>query len=283
MEKPAPPTGVADPGCNRRVGLPDGGNRGASQALQSTMKKFLLFGGFGLLVVLAVVYVGVTFFFGSIVKSTVNRVGPKVTQSRVELSSATISPLAGTGTLSGFTVGNPAAWSAGDALSLGTMHLDMEPKSIFSDVIVVNELVIDEPVFNYESRLLTSNIGDLLANIKKYGGEGDKEAAKDGPPKKFIVKKLRFTNGKATLGVGFGAAAVPVPLPEIRLDDVGVAEGGVTGSQLAVTVLGDVLKTVAETVAKSPGHAGADTLEKAKEAAKQVTDSVKGLFKEKKP
>jgi hypothetical protein len=246
------------------------------------MKKFLIFGGLGLLVVLVVVYIGVNFFFGSIVKSTVNRVGPKVTQSKVVLRSATISPLAGTGTLGGFTVGNPEGWSGGDVLSLGTIHLDMEPKSVFSDVIVINELVIDEPVFNYETRLLSSNIGDLLGNIKKYGGAGDKEAAEGGQPKKFIVKKLRFTNGKATLGVGLGSAAVPLPLPEIRLDDIGVAEGGVTGSRLAVIVLGDVLKTVVETVAKSPGHAGVGTLEKAMEAAKQVGDGVKDLFKEKK-
>ena len=97
-----------------------------------------------------------------------------------------------------------------------------------------------------------------------------------------IAETGRFTNGKATFGVGLGAAAVPVPLPEIRLDDVGVAEGGVTGSQLAVIVLGDVLKTVVETVAKAPGHTGADTFQKAKEAAKDLGASVKDLFTEKK-
>jgi len=246
------------------------------------MKKFLLFSGLGLLVVLAVVYVGVTFFLGNIVKSTVNRVGPKVTQSKVVLDSVSISLLAGTGTLSGFTVGNPAGWSEGNVLSLGTVHLDLEPKTLLSDVIVINELVIDRPEFNYETRLVSSNLGDLLANIQKHGAEGDKETVKDGPPKKFIVKKLRFTNGKATVGVGATAPAVPIPLPEIRLDDVGVAEGGVTGSRLSVIVLGDVLKTVVEAVAKSPGHAGLGTLEKLKDAGKDIGDSVKGLFKEKK-
>ena len=246
------------------------------------MKKFLLYGGLGLLLVLVVAYVAVTFFLGDIVKRTVNRVGPRMTQSSVVLASATISPVAGTGTLGGFTVGNPAGWGSGNALSLGTVHLDMEPKTVFRDVIVINELVIDEPQFHYETRLVSSNIGDLLANMKKYKGGDEKEIAQEGPPKKFIVKKLRFTNGKATFGVGLGAAAVPVPLPEIRLDDVGVAEGGVTGSQLAVIVLGDVLKTVVETVAKAPGHTGADTFQKAKEAAKDLGASVKDLFTEKK-
>jgi len=246
------------------------------------MKKFLLVGGLGLMVVLLVAYFAMTYFVGGIVKSTVNRVGPKATQSSVVLSAATISPLAGTGTLTGFTVGNPAGWSAGNALSLGTVQLDLEPKSVLSDVIVINELVVDQPEFNYETRFVSSNIGDLLANIEKYIGAGEKEIGKEeGPPKKFIVKKLRFTNGKATVGVG--VAALPVPLPEIRLDDVGVAEGGITGGRLAAVVMGDVLKSIVAAVAHAPGMTGANTLEKAKEAGKFIEDSVKSLFKEKKP
>jgi len=234
------------------------------------------------MVVLLVAYFALTYFMGSIVKSTVNRVGPKLAQTKVELVSAKISPLAGSGTLSGFTVGNPAGWSDGNALSLGTMHLDLKPTSVFSDVIVINELVIDQPEFNYETRLISSNIGDLLANIEKYLGAGEKEIGKDtGPSKKFIVKKLRLTNGKATVGVG--VAALPVPLPEIRLDDVGVAEGGITGGRLAAVVMGDVLKSIVGVATEARGLTGADSLHKMKEAGKYIEDSVKSLFKEKKP
>jgi len=234
------------------------------------------------MVVLLVAYFALTYFMGGIIKSTVNRVGPKMAQTKVELVSAKISPLAGSGTLSGFTVGNPAGWSDGNALSLGTMQLDMAPKSVFSDVIVINELVIDQPEFNYETRLVASNIGDLLANIEKYLGAGEKEIGKDeGPPKKFIVKKLRLTNGKATVGVG--VAALPVPLPEIRLDDVGVAEGGITGGRLAAVVMGHVLKSIVGAATQAPQGTGADNLQKVKEAGKFIEDSVKSLFKEKKP
>ena len=246
------------------------------------MKKFFAVLGLGLLILLIAAYIGVSFFLGSIVKSAVNRVGPKVAGAPVELESATISPRTGQGTLGGFTVGNPERWSDGRALYLGTMQVDLEPKSLFGDVIVINELVIDQPEFNYETRLVESNIGDLLANIEKYVGAGEKEIGKEsGPPKKFIVKKLRFTNGKATVGVG--VAALPVPLPEIQLDNIGVAEGGVTGGRVAALVMGDVLKTIVQAVTKAPGAAGAGTLDKTVEAAKQLGDTVKDLFKEKKP
>ncbi len=245
------------------------------------MKKFLLFGGLGLLLVLGVVYVVVAFYLGNIVKAGVNNLGPKITQTKVELASATLSPFTGTGTLSGLTVGNPAGWGDGRAFYLGTVHLSVEPKTVFHDVVVISELTIDQPEFNYDTKIVSSNIGDLVGNIQKYAGSGAKEPAakNDGPAKKFIVKKLRFTNGKATLTVG--GAALPVPLPEIRLDDLGVAEGGLTGDQLSAVVMTDVLKTIVAAATEKRGLTGADSLEKTKEAAKQLGNSVKDLFKKK--
>jgi hypothetical protein len=112
------------------------------------MKKLLLILGGGLLLVLVGGYVVGTFFLGSIVRSGVNSFGPKLTQTKVVLAEADISPLTGSGSLRGLAVGNPAGWSEGNAFSLGKVHLDVEPCSIFGDHIDFNEIIIDEPVFN---------------------------------------------------------------------------------------------------------------------------------------
>lgn len=245
------------------------------------MKKFLLYCGVTLLVLVAVAYIGVAFFLGSMVKGAVNRLGPRLAGTNVELVSATISPLSGTGTLGGLTVGNPPGWSGNRALYLGRAHIEVQPSSLFKDVIVINELTIEEPEFNYETHIVSSNISDLLANIEKYTGSGSDTDKSSGSGKKFIVKKLRFINGKATVGVGI--AALPVPLPEIQLDNIGMAEGGVTGARLSAIILGDVLKTVVKAATDARGLTGADSYEKTKEAARQLSESVKGLFKEKKP
>jgi hypothetical protein len=243
------------------------------------MKKFLLLGGLGVLVLLGAVYIGVAFFLGGIAKGAVNQLGPKITQSTVVLESATISPLSGVGTLTGFTVGNPAGWSSTPALRLGRVHLALAPKTVFSDVIVIEELTIERPEFNYETRLVSSNIADLLANVEKFTGAGKETTKTEGPPKKFIVKKLRFVEGKATVAVG--GAALPVPLPEIKLDNVGLQEGGLTGAQLSAVVLRDVLRTIVKAATEARGLTGADSLEKTKEAAKQLGESVKDLFNRK--
>src|SRR5947209_5911002 len=62
------------------------------------MKKFLVYGLAAAVVVLLVGYITMQFFLGSIVKAGVNRFGPGITQTKVELQGANLSPLSGAGT-----------------------------------------------------------------------------------------------------------------------------------------------------------------------------------------
>ena len=247
-------------------------------------KTFLVLGLGGLIAAIAAYIVG-AYFLGSIVTSGVNSFGPKLTQTKVVLAGANLSPLTGSGTLSGLSVGNPAGWSDGDAFALGKVHVDVEPFSLFGDHIVVNEIIIDEPVFNYETKIVSSNIKDLLKNIEAFtGGGGQEPATKEGKPIKFVVKKFRLTNAKATLGAA--GAALPVPLPPISLDNLGVDKGGITADELAAElmthVLGSIVSGTAKALGQLGGTAGAASLEKTKDAAKQVGDTLKGLFKKEK-
>ncbi len=249
------------------------------------MKKALLVLGLGMVAVLIAAYIGVAYFLGSIVKTGVNSLGPKLTQARVELAGARLSPLTGSGTLTGLTVGNPAGWSEGNAFSLGKVHMDIEPMSIFRDHIVINEIIIDEPVFNYETKIVASNIQDLLKNIQKFTGQGGKTPeTKEGKSIKFVVKKFRLTNAKAT--VGMGPSALPVPLPPASLDNLGVDRGGITADQLAGEIMASVLGSIANGTANALGQvgsaAGSMTVEQMKEAAKNAGDALKGLLKKEK-
>lgn len=246
------------------------------------MKKVLLVLGLGGLILLIGVYIGVAYFLGSIVKTGVNSFGPKLTQTKVELRGAHLSPLTGSGTLSGLTVGNPKGWSEGNAFALGQVHVDVDPFSLFGDHIVVNEIVIDQPVFNYETRIFSSNIKDLLKNIEAFTGGGGKTAeTADGKPVKFVVKKFRLTNAQATVGVG--PTALAVPLPPVSLDNLGGDKGGITPDQLATEIMSHVLGSIATGTAnaltQTGGAAGSISLEKTKEAAKQAGEAIKGLFK----
>jgi hypothetical protein len=245
------------------------------------MKKLLVYGALALLVILVAGYITMQFFLGGIVKAGVNKFGPSITQTKVELSGANVSPLSGDGTLTGLAVGNPAGWSNANAFYLGKVHISMEPFSVLKDHIVINELIIEKPEFLYETRLVSSNIGDLLKNIEKSVGAKESEPkTKSGQPIKMVVKKLSIRDGKVT--VGFGAGAIPLVLPPIELTDIGTAEGGVTPAQVSVAVMRNVTTQVVaaatQAMTKLGGTSGANTLE----AARQAGEAIKGLFTPKK-
>jgi hypothetical protein len=241
------------------------------------MKKLLFL--LGCLVVFAVIAIAaVSFFLGSIVKAGVNRFGPAYARAKVELADAQISLFTGSGTITGFLVGNPPGWQSDKAIYLGQAHLSMQPLSLLRDHIVINDILIDRPEFVYESRFPGSNLNDLLKNTQTSDG-GSKNAAEPTKPKsghsvRIEVKRFQLQNGKVTIGAG--ANAVTVPLPTLTLVDLGTKEGGIPADQLASIVMKDVLRQVlaaatGEVIKAGRSAGGAETV-------KKVEDSIKKLF-----
>ncbi len=243
------------------------------------MKKILGFSFLAVLVLAVGLYITLQFFLGSIVKAGVNKFGPSITQTRVELQGAHISPLSGAGSLTGIAVGNPQGWSQADAFRLGKVHVNMEPFSVFKDHIVINELVIEQPEFLYETKIIASNIGDLLKNIEKsIGGKEAEAKTKDGKPIKMVVKKLVLKDGKVTLGVGGAGGMMALPMPEINMVDIGVAEGGITPAQLVFAIMRNVTTSIVAASTGALTKLGGTTGAASAEGAKQIGEAIKGMF-----
>ncbi len=82
------------------------------------MKKSYL----AILAVIAVAAVALFFWFsnplGSILKATIEKFGPEMTQATVRVSKVDISPTTGQGGLSGLLLGNPRGFKTGYALRI---------------------------------------------------------------------------------------------------------------------------------------------------------------------
>jgi uncharacterized protein involved in outer membrane biogenesis len=242
------------------------------------MKKLLI--ALGVLAgVLVVAFVVLSFFLGSIVKAGVNKFGPQITQTKCELQGATLSPLSGSGTLSGLVIGNPQGWSDNNLCALGKIQIALKPFSVLGDHIVVDTIDIDAPEFNYETKLVASNVNDLLKNIEQAvgGGGAATKPEKAGKPIKFEVKKFRMTNGKVRLGIG--PTAMSLPMPTVELADLGTKEGGITADQLAFAVMRSVTASVVAASTQALTKIGGTSGAAAAEGAKQIGDAIKGLFK----
>ena len=228
---------------------------------------------------LLVAYLGLNFFLGSVVKAGVNRFGPRITQTKVELAGAQISPLSGRGTLTGLAVGNPKGWNATNAFYLGTVRIALKPFSIFGDHIVVHEIFIDRPEFVYETKIIASNIGDLLKNIETAtGGTTPKgqPTDKNGRQIKFAVKHFLMQNGTITVGVG--PTALTLPMPTIELNDLGTQEGGITPDQLTYAIMRSVTPSIIAATAQAAGQIGSTSGAAALQGVKKTGEAIQSLF-----
>jgi hypothetical protein len=179
--------------------------------------------------------------------------------------------------LRGLTVGNPKGWSDANAFRLGKVQIKMQPFTVMADHIIIDELIVEQPEFLYETKIVASNIGDLLKNIEQsMGGKTSDPKTKEGKPVKMEIKKLALHSGRVTLGVG--TAAMTMPMPPIDMINIGSAEGGLTPAQIAFAVMRNVTSSVVSAstgaLTKLGGTSGAATLE----GAKQVGEAIRGIF-----
>src|SRR3954466_3164787 len=107
----------------------------------------------GLVVLLILALVAGYFFLGTIVKSGVEKVGPRVTKTDVKLKGATLSVFSGSGELKGFVVGNPEGYKSPSAIQVGSMAVSVQPGSVMSDKIVVHSIKMVAPEITFEGTL----------------------------------------------------------------------------------------------------------------------------------
>jgi hypothetical protein len=259
------------------------------------MFKKILLACLGLFVIALIV--GVLFgakILNSSIKTGVEKIGPKVTQTSVTLESVDLSIFSGAGTIKGLNVGNPTGFKSENIFALGQIDVAIDIGSLLSDTIIIDKIIIKDPAISYETRLSTSNVKQLLANIEAFTGPADTTAedpteVKAGPSKKIVIKQVVVEG--ATVFVGVLGVGQKVPLPRIELTDLG-EDRDLTIAQAIDIVLKEVTKAIGPAISgagvmlKDGGKALLDgaltgddsAMKKAGESLKGATDGIKGLF-----
>jgi len=257
------------------------------------MKRILLFAGIGLVVLVVALVVAVSLFLDSGLKRGVETFGPRLTKTSVKLDDVSISLLSGSGKVKGFELGNPEGFKSPTAIKVGTATLAVKPGSLFSEKVVVNEINVQGPEITFETDLRGNNLSKILSNLEEAtGGPAQTTPAETEPEasRKLQVNEFVVTGGKINVSLtALGGKGATVPLPEIRLKDLGTGPEGITAASLTKQVLNVVLNeaiksagTVASDLAKG---VAADVTGQANTAATQAVDrlnkSLGGLLKKK--
>ncbi|MGB0459932.1 MAG: hypothetical protein ACPGH0_02005 [Opitutales bacterium] len=216
------------------------------------LKKLFFF----LLGLFALCLIGIFFFGSSLlnqsVSTTINAVGPKVTQTPVSVEAVELSLTSGSGTITGLKVGNPKGYKSENIFELGEIQVDIQPTSLTNDTIVIKKVHINGPKISYEKTLHSSNLKDLQNNIKAFvqnlpgaGGERTEgtlsDPASDKPAKKVIIEDFQIKGG--TVYAGLMGMGIEVPLPALSFKNIG-ADDGPSFAELGDLIIQEILHVV---------------------------------------
>ena len=259
------------------------------------MKKWIVRIALVVVVLLVIVVVAVGLFLDSGIKKGVETFGPELTKVSIKLDSVSVSLLSGGGKIKGLVVGNPEGCKSPSAITLSSASLSLKPGSLLSDKIVIKSIVVEAPEITIEGSPTKNNLTKIMENVDAaVGGSGAPvtnapAATVQKASKKLQVDEFVITGAKVHYTIpGMGGKVVTLPMPDIRLNDLGTGPDGITAADLTKRVLnkltGDVVKVLVAEGGKLGKEAVGTVTDAAGKAAGEAGKTIKGvtdIFKKK--
>ena len=220
-------------------------------------------------VVAGVVIVGLS--LGKIVKTGIETVGPKITQTTFKVDSVDLSLLSGSAGLNGFVLGNPDGFKSPSAISIGKAAVSILPSSIMSEKIVIHSVEVRDAEITFEGNPLgANNLSKIMDNVNALAGgstpntnaaaTGSSSSSASKPGKKLEVDDFLISGAKVHANItgipGLGTKEITVTIPDIHFTDLGKGDGGITAGDLVQKVLGQVTAETVKSLASSATDLG---------------------------
>ncbi|MBQ7413765.1 MAG: hypothetical protein IJV07_05820 [Alphaproteobacteria bacterium] len=229
--------------------------------------------------ILIVALIAAYYYLGSIVKEAVTRFVPPITGTSAVVEHVDLSLLKGNVEIRGLKIGNPKGYSENNIFELGKIKVVFQPKTVLSDKIIIDSIVISGTKVSAELKnlySLDSNIGAIKKNVESYLGNhsnkatapaADKSKSKSdsSPEKKVVVRDLLIE--KSEVSVGAAGQTIGLLLPDIHQQ--GIGEGKQNKS------IGDIIADILDSISiESVKAVAASAKDLAKQGVKQATDLV---------
>ncbi len=257
------------------------------------MKKALLFGAVGILLLTVIGLAVFVAYLDSIVKAGIEAAGPKITGTTVTVESVQLSLLTGEGRVKGLVIGNPKGYQTPSAFKLGDAHVKVNLRSALTDKLIIEEIVVDAPDVTYEAAVAGSNIAKIQEHVAAFGktlsGRGPSaQPARDvgAHQKKVQINHFIVRNGRVNASAT--GRSVTVPLQEIHLKDLGKDSQGTSVQMVFAQVIAEINKSVLQAIAGSGkflekgaeavGEAAKGLGSEAEKSGSKAVEGVKGLF-----
>jgi len=228
----------------------------------------------------------VGFFLGTIVKTGMETVGPKITQVSIKVDAVNLSLLTGSARVKGLVVGNPEGYKTPQAISVGSAAVGVNPFSVLSDKIVVRSVRVEAAEITFEGGLGGNNLSKIMQNVNagsKSGGPASTNTtarAGNEPGRKIEVDDFLITGAMVHVNLtGMSGKEMTLPLPDIHLTNLGKGNAGITATDLTRRVLGAITTATIKVVGSATTDFGKGSGKAVGEGMNKITSGVGGLFK----
>lgn len=222
-----------------------------------------------------------------LIKMAVNNVGSHVVGTKVTLDDVTFSPFSGLVVLKGFSVANPAGFETPYAVQLGSVKVQLNPKSLLTDRIQIQEIIITEPEITLEGSMKNNNLTKLQEGM--MGSTTAETAPAEQQPAAESTKKVAKNVEIDLVQVQAGKVNITKPLAltanlgTITLRDIGKEEGDkVTLAEFIGNMMNAAMGAATKAAASEMAQQGKALIEgagaDAKGVAEKIGGKIKGLF-----
>ena len=225
----------------------------------------------------------INFFADRAVKVAIETAGTKALNVGVAVGDVDLSILAGSLRIDDLVIENPPGFQYPTLLKLDKARFDVDIRSLFTDVIEIEEILFDGIEITFEQRGLTgSNLEEIISSLPK----ADRKKEESEPSgKKLHIKNLKITNAVVNaklLPVPGKIDTVTINLSPINMTDLG-SDNKLDAAKLSAKILLAIADQIAtDTTGILPSELTGtlkSTLSAATELTKTVTEQGSKLLK----
>ncbi len=252
------------------------------------LKKVLGGIGIGLIVAIFVLFV----LRDIIIEHSVEQVGSYLTGTPIEIGRFYTSIL-GRVEIKDFSVANPPGYTHPHAIELAEVVIDLNPLSVLTDRIKINQIKIDGMGVNYSVGFGKSNLGEIMDHINEVTAKSERDAAEpekrpapstpeekeEAKEEAEVSKKVEITELSISGNhVSFGGWVIP--LGGITMHDIG-KESDTSIAEVINEVFATIFKSTVEackSAGSSIGDAAGKAADSVSEMGKDAIKAIKDLF-----
>jgi uncharacterized protein involved in outer membrane biogenesis len=200
-----------------------------------------------LLAIIVVIVALVLFAGGGLVKYIINVHGERLTGLEMSVAGAELNVLGGQLSMTNLAIANPAGYDNPNAAMVGSIQVNLRPKTLLQDVVVVDYVGIKGTRVVFEGDLNDNNIQDIQKILGARRGEvadhdhtEDEEAGRhpEEEQKRFAVRHLQVQDTAVAFKIGVpGMEGVTVPVSDIELTNIGTQEEGASAQEVVDQIL----------------------------------------------